>query len=69
MTLPPGAHTVTIDTPSGPQTRDIQISAPYAVVALRSNMNGTAVAQTPYVEAPAKAVVEPVEKMGAKKKK
>lgn len=58
MTLPSGAHTLTVDTPSGPISREIKVSGPYAVVALRSSPTGTSLAQTPYIEAPAPIVAE-----------
>lgn len=60
MSLPAGAHTLTVDTPNGPLTREIKISGPYAVVAVRSGPMGASLAQTPYVEAPPAVVAEAV---------
>ena len=56
VSLPAGLHKVTVPTPQGPQSYDIKISGPYAVVALRTSSAGVTLAQTPYVE-PAPVVV------------
>lgn len=50
--LPAGTHKVTIQTISGLQTREIQLSGPHAVVALRVADNSIYLAQTPYTPAP-----------------
>ncbi len=52
ITVPAGAHTITF----GGETRELKISGPYAVIALRSSDAGLTLAQTPFVEPPAAAV-------------
>ena len=63
-TLPAGAHKVVIYTPSGPQTRQVQLSGPYALVSLRTSGGSLYLAQTPYV-APVVKTVAPVPKLPA----
>lgn len=48
VSLPAGAHRVTLESPTGPVTKDIQVSGKYAVVTLRSIGNAVFLAQTPY---------------------
>lgn len=50
LSLPAGIHKITVPTPGGPQSYDVKISGPYAVVALRTSAAGVTLAQTPYVE-------------------
>ena len=60
ITLPVGTNKISL----GGETREVQISGPYAVLALRSGRNGLTLAQTPYVEPPPEPVVaapEPVQ--------
>ena len=47
--LAPGAHRLTFNTPTGPVTRDIQLSGSHAVVTLRTAGNAYYVTQTPYI--------------------
>ena len=61
-TLPVGVHKVTIHTPAGPQTREVQLSGSYAVVTVRYSGGSVYLAQPPYV-APtpvARATVAPI---------
>ena len=58
-TLPAGSHKISVRTNLGIETRDVQLSGPYAVVALRTG-NGLALAQTPYVAAPTVTIADPV---------
>lgn len=57
--LPPGVHKVTIQTATGLQTREIQISGAHAVVALRVADSSVYLAQTPSTPAPVAATSLP----------
>ena len=60
VTLPQGSHRFTLHTAAGMQTREFELSGPYAVVDLRTSGSSLYAVQTPYkpVELAA-AVVEP----------
>lgn len=63
--LPFGPHRMTLQTASGPVTRDIQLSGKYALVALRTNGAAVYLSQTPFdplAEPPKVAPPKPVEK-------
>lgn len=57
--LKPGAHTLTINTPSGPITREIQVSGKHAVVVLRGTGNSLYLAQSPYTASPPAIIAAP----------
>ena len=46
--LPPGTHTVSLPTPGGLQSRQIQVSGAYALISLRTSGPSVYLAQTPY---------------------
>ncbi|HTH41404.1 MAG TPA: hypothetical protein VL968_11490 [Rhodocyclaceae bacterium] len=48
INLPPGSHKVSIGTPVGTVTKEVQLSGNHAVVVLRSSGNALYVTQTPY---------------------
>lgn len=63
--LPPGTHSVAIDTPNGREVRDIKISGSHAVVMLRSSGNSLYLAQSPYVESVAMSPISEVNEIVA----
>lgn len=61
--LPFGSHRLTVDSPLGPVTRDIQLSGKYALVSVRHSGPAVYLAQTPFnplLEPPKIAPAEPV---------
>ena len=78
VSLPAGAHRVTLDTPTGPVTKDVQVSGSHALVTLRSTGNAVYLTQSPYdsskvamhqmVPDSVAAEAEPKPKTSAKKK-
>ena len=59
VALAPGEHTLTVQTPSGPTTKTIQVSGRHAVVVLRTSGNALYLAQAPYKPAAAQVIAEP----------
>lgn len=78
VSLPAGSHRVTLDTPTGPVTKDVQVSGSHALVTLRSTGNAVYLTQSPYdsskvamhqmVPDSVAAEAEPKPKTSAKKK-
>ncbi len=56
VSLPAGSNRIAVRTPTGMETREVQLSGPYAVVTLRTSSGGLTLAQTPYVAPPVPAV-------------
>ncbi len=59
LALTPGEHQLTIQTPSGPTTRTVQVSGRHAVIVLRTSGNALYLAQSPYTPPAPTAVAEP----------
>ena len=59
VNLAPGSHKLTIATPVGLVSRDVQLSGAHAVVVLRTSGNTLYLAQTPYVAAAGTDVKSP----------
>lgn len=69
--LPFGAHSVTINTPQGPVTKEVKLSGPHAVVVLRTAGNTLYVNHTPFdpsLEPPKVVAPEPAIKPKGKSK-